>query len=132
GETLLINGVKDPKLTINRKKVRLRILNGSNKRSYKLHFDNDMAFERIASGGGFLNKPHKTNEIEVAPAERTEIVVDLTKVKDNTLTLMDGKNTKILPIHLKDTKTQSKPVKINTSNDLKWTDKINNMEVTKK
>ena len=56
GDTLLINGVVDPKLTVDRKKVRLRILNGSNMRSYKLHFNNDMEFQQIASDGGFLNQ----------------------------------------------------------------------------
>ena len=129
GDTLLINGVVNPKLTVDHKKVRLRILNGSNMRNYKLHFDNNMAFEQIASDGGFLNKPNTTKEIEIAPGERIEIIVDLTKVEGNAVTLVNEDNTSILPIHLKNTKEDSKTA--NVLNNLAIPDQVKNQKVTK-
>lgn len=132
GDTLLINGVVDPKLTVDRKIVRLRILNGSNMRSYTLHFDNDLEFHQIASDGGFLNKPNTTKEIEIAPSERAEILVDLTKVKRNVVTLVNEDNTMILPIHLKEFEGHSQTTKeAKTLNDLTLTNNTQNKKVTK-
>ncbi len=134
GDMLLINGVVDPRLPIDRKKVRFRFLNGSNMRSYTLHFDNNMEFQQIASDGGFLNKPNTTKEIEVAPSERAEVIVNLTKVKGNIVTLVNEDNTKILPIHLKESQDhpQTKTTKVaKTLNDLTLTDEIKSKKVTK-
>ena len=129
GDTLLINGVVNPKLTVDHKKIRLRILNGSNMRNYKLHFDNNMTFEQIASDGGFLNKPHTTKEIEIAPGERDEVIVDLTKVNGNEVTLVNEDNVSILPIHLKKTKEDSKTAVV--LNNLAIPDHVKNQKVTK-
>lgn len=131
GNTLLINGVVDPKLTVDRKKVRLRILNGSNMRSYRLHFDNQMEFQQIASDGGFLNKPNTTKEIEVAPSERVEVIVDLTKVKGDVVTLVNEDNTNILPFKIEGQKTNSIEIP-ETLNDFVVTEEEKNLPVTKK
>nr|WP_102691430.1 multicopper oxidase domain-containing protein [Rummeliibacillus pycnus] len=130
GDTLLINGVVDPKLTVERQKVRLRILNGSNMRTYKLHFDNDMEFQQIASDGGFLNEPTKTKEIEVAPAERAEVIVDLAKVTGKEVSLVNEENKTILPIHLKGTSEKSNKM-ITPLNHLRISDEVKNKKVTK-
>ncbi|MEK4229158.1 multicopper oxidase family protein [Solibacillus sp. FSL H8-0538] len=130
GDTLLINGVVDPKLTVDRKKVRLRVLNGSNMRSYVLHFNNDMEFQQIASDGGFLNKPNTTKEIEVSPSERVEIIVDLTKVKENEVLLVNEDNTTILPIYLRESKENSLKT-ADILNNLAIPDSVKNKKVTK-
>lgn len=129
GDTLLINGVVNPKLTVNHKQVRFRIVNGSNSRTFKLHFDNHMTFAQIASDGGFLNKPYETQEIDISPSERVELLVDLSKVKGNKVTLVNEDNKAILPIHLKQTIENSKPV--NELNSLTLPDNIKNKKVTK-
>ncbi|MGG0658323.1 multicopper oxidase domain-containing protein [Rummeliibacillus pycnus] len=132
GNTLLINGVVDPKLSVDRKKVRLRFLNGSNMRSYMLHFSNDMEFQQIASDGGFLNEPNTTKEIEVAPGERAEVIVDLTKVNGNEVSLVNEDNKTILPIHLKGTVNNSETTEtIKQLNSIKATDELKNKKVTK-
>ncbi|HWI49747.1 MAG TPA: multicopper oxidase domain-containing protein, partial [Rummeliibacillus sp.] len=132
GDTLLINGVVDPKLTVDRKKVRLRILNGSNMRSYTLHFNNEMEFQQIASDGGFLNKPNTTKSIEIAPAERAEVIVDLTKVKRNEVSLVNEDNKTILPIHLKGKVNNSKTTETAKQlNSIGTTDEMKNKKVTK-
>ncbi|WP_349729845.1 multicopper oxidase family protein [Peribacillus frigoritolerans] len=132
GDTLLINGVVNPKLKAVREKVRLRILNGSNMRGYTLHFDNNMEFQQIASDGGFLNKPNSTKELEIAPAERVEVIVDLTKVKGNEVSLVNEDNVTILPIHLKESAGNSKTAKTTKSlNNLEISNEVKNKEVTK-
>ncbi|GIN87420.1 multicopper oxidase mco [Heyndrickxia sporothermodurans] len=132
GDTLLINGVVNPKLTVDRKKIRLRILNGSNMRGYTLHFDNKMEFQQIASDGGFLNKPNLTKEVEIAPAERVEVIVDLTKVKGNEVTLVNEDNVTILPIHLNESEDNSKISQTTKSlNNLEISNEVKNKKVTK-
>ncbi|WP_100404075.1 multicopper oxidase family protein [Bacillus sp. FJAT-42315] len=131
GDTLLINGVVDAKLTVDRQKVRLRILNGSNIRPYKLHFDQDIAFEQIASDGGLLNAPHQTKEIDVSPSERMEVLVDFTQVKGNKVSLVDENGVVILPIHLKE-ETKRGANTVTTLNTLTIPEDVRNQEVTKK
>ena len=77
GNTMLINGTVNPYFTATTRKIRLRILNGSNARFYYLGFDDDRPFEQISSDGGFLPTPYKTTRLSLGPGERCEIVVDV-------------------------------------------------------
>ncbi|MGE8205555.1 multicopper oxidase family protein [Heyndrickxia sp. NPDC080065] len=130
GDTLLINGVVNPKLTVNRTSVRLRILNGSNMRNYKLRFDNGMDFQQIASDGGFLNKPNASKEIEVAPSERVELIVDFSKIKGDKVALVNEDGTTILPIHIIEKKKISNTADV--LNNLSISDKVKNAKISKK
>src|SRR3546814_18393552 len=49
----------------------------SNARVYRFGFDDGRRFHQIASDGGLLLQPHPTSSIELAPAERAEIIVDV-------------------------------------------------------
>ncbi|WP_428095890.1 multicopper oxidase family protein [Candidatus Thioglobus sp.] len=77
GNTILVNGVINPVLKAKKSLVRLRLLNGSNARTYQLSFNDNRAFSIIASDGGLLEKPVKANTIRLAAAERVEILVDV-------------------------------------------------------
>src|SRR5690625_6491765 len=66
GETLLINGTVNPKLTVGKEKVRLRLLNGSNMRNYTFKLSNGEAFEQIATDGGLDRKSTRLNSSHVA------------------------------------------------------------------
>jgi bilirubin oxidase len=81
GETVLVNGVISPVLKITKSLIRLRILNGSNARIYHLNFDDKRPFHIIASDGGLLEKPIMAHSIKLAPAERAEILVDISDGK---------------------------------------------------
>ncbi|MGY8781730.1 MAG: multicopper oxidase family protein [Fidelibacterota bacterium] len=81
GDTILVNGVINPVLKTDKSLIRLRLLNGSNARIYQLTFDDQRAFELIASDGGLLEKPIQTKSITLAPAERVEILVDVSDGK---------------------------------------------------
>ena len=81
GETILVNGVISPVLKATKSLIRLRLLNGSNSRTYHLNFDDGRMFNIIASDGGLLEKPEMAHSIKLAPAERAEILVDVSDGK---------------------------------------------------
>ncbi len=77
GDTLLVNGTVNPFFVARTDTLRLRILNGSNARTYTLGFSDDRRFHLIASDGGLLERPIETDAVTLAPAERAEIIVDI-------------------------------------------------------
>lgn len=85
GSVMLVNGVYKPLLKAHKSLIRLRILNGSNARIYHLKFNDQRDFSVIASDGGLLRQPIQTNMVRIAPAERVEIVVD---VSDGTMPML--------------------------------------------
>ncbi|HID4964427.1 TPA: multi-copper oxidase Mco [Staphylococcus aureus] len=105
GDTVLVNGKVDPKLTTKEGKIRLRLLNGSNARDLNLKLSNNQSFEYIASEGGHLEKTKKLKEINLAPSARKEIVIDLSKMKEEKVNLVDNDETVILSIINKEKST---------------------------
>ena len=89
GNTILVNGVITPHLTVTKNKYRLRILNGSNARVYNFSFNDNSPFFIIATDGGFLEKPVKRKNIILSPGERIEIIADFSKYSD-------GRNVKLV------------------------------------
>ncbi len=75
GDTVLVNGTPGPFLDVTTERVRLRVLNGSNARVYRFHFDDNRAYAVVASDGGLLPKPVETSDLLLSPGERAEIVV---------------------------------------------------------
>ncbi|RUL49019.1 multicopper oxidase family protein [Lysinibacillus antri] len=132
GDTLLVNGTFNPKLTIGKEKVRLRLLNGSNARNYTFKLNTGDKFQQVATDGGFLNKPITMSEITLTPGERAEIIVDFSKYDaDHNIALVNEENTILLPFHIDDQKTSS--IEISDSlNDFAVTDEERNLPVTKK
>ena len=76
GDTLLVNGTRDPYLEVPSGLVRLRLLNGSNARRYNFGFADDREFHQIASDGGFLEQAVATTRLLLSPGERAEILVN--------------------------------------------------------
>ena len=76
GDTILINGTWSPFLQVESRRIRFRLLNGSNARIYYIGFDDGRVFHQIATDGGFLETPLQTNRVTLAPGERAEILVD--------------------------------------------------------
>lgn len=76
GPTPMINGTINPYFDVTTQRVRLRILNGSNRREWRLHFSDDLEFTQIASDGGVLPAPVKFTHLMTTCAERHEIIVD--------------------------------------------------------
>jgi blue copper oxidase len=90
GNAFLVNGAISPYLEAPKGMVRLRLLNGSNGRTYELKFDNGQEFYQIASDGGFLEKPVEMTTLRLSPAERAEILVDFSMLETgDTIELID-------------------------------------------
>lgn len=70
GDTLLVNGTLNPKLTVKKEKVRLRLLNGSNARNDTFKLNTGDSFVQVATDGGFLNEPVTMKELTLTPSER--------------------------------------------------------------
>ena len=92
GNVTVVNGKTWPYLEVEPRKYRLRVLNGSNSRPYRLRLvpdaapDTSLPYHQIGTDGGLLAKPvpvgkvvngvPKGPQVTVAPAERADIVVD--------------------------------------------------------
>ncbi|MCU1645364.1 MAG: copper oxidase [Nocardia sp.] len=77
GKTILTNGIAGAHLPVRTERVRLRILNGSSGRIYRLAFSDNREFQIVASDGGLLTAPVPLHAIQISPGERVEIVVSL-------------------------------------------------------
>jgi FtsP/CotA-like multicopper oxidase with cupredoxin domain len=77
GDTMVVNGTVDPVFEARRQRLRFRILNASNARQLRLAFSDGRAFRVIAGDGGLLTAPVELTEMLLMPAERVEIVVDV-------------------------------------------------------
>ena len=79
GDVVLVNGVPDAQLKVAAAAYRLRFLNGSNARVFRLAFQDRRAFHVIGSDGGLLPRPLPASEIFLSPGERAEIYVDFSR-----------------------------------------------------
>ncbi len=90
GNVILVNGVANSVLKPKKSLIRLRLHNASNARFYHLHFSDKRPFQLIATDGGLLGQPQTLNDIHLAPAERADIIVDLSDGKTLSLQNMKG------------------------------------------
>ena len=92
---LTVNGTLDPYMDVPAGLVRLRLLNGSQARLYKLSVDAGKMIV-IASEGGYLNQPLEMEQIIISPGDRAEIIVDLSDIE--RLNLLDAAFGRVLEL----------------------------------
>ncbi len=76
GDVVLVNGAPWPVAEVDATRYRLRILNASNARRYRLALQPGGPLTQIGSDGGLLAAPVVHRALDVAPAERFDVVVD--------------------------------------------------------
>ena len=76
GDHILVNGQPDARFAMATRPYRLRVLNGSNARIYKLAWDNGSPVTVIGTDGGLLDAPRDLPYVMLAPSERVEIWAD--------------------------------------------------------
>lgn len=76
GNTILVNGTPNATARIPKRVVRLRLVNGSNARTYDVSFSDNRLFHWIATEGGLLDRPIPLRSLTLAPGERAELLVD--------------------------------------------------------
>jgi FtsP/CotA-like multicopper oxidase with cupredoxin domain len=79
GDSICVNGRPDFKLSVSTRAYRLRILNGSNSRIYKLAWSDGTPLTVIATDGGLLEKPIEKKYVVLGPAERIELWADFSR-----------------------------------------------------
>ena len=72
GDHILVNGQPDVTLPVATQPYRLRLLNGSNARIYKLAWSNGAPLTVIGTDGGLLSEPATFPYVMLSPGERTE------------------------------------------------------------
>ena len=75
-DRILVNGAIRPEAAVPTGMLRLRLLNASNARIYRLRFEDGRAMHQIASDGGLLPRPVALRGLTLAPGERAELLVD--------------------------------------------------------
>jgi len=75
GDTVLVNGTVGPYLDVSTERVRLRILNASNARTFNFGLADDRSFAIVATDGGLLPAPVVERRVQLAPGERAEIIL---------------------------------------------------------
>ena len=96
GDTLLVNGTRDAQASVPARRVRLRLVNGSNARIYALSFDDERAFHWIASEGGLLESPVELRSLVLGPGERAELLVDFSDGRAATLVTGPDRNASMM------------------------------------
>jgi len=98
---MVVNGKSWPKMNVQQRRYRLRIVNGDDTRALILKFAADplerpavpvrgIQMWQIGADGGFLPKPVKVTELLIAPAERVDLIVDFTKVSGDVYLVNEG------------------------------------------
>lgn len=85
GNVILVNGAYNPRADVPRSLVRLRLVNGSNARTYDLSFSDGRAFYWIGTEGGLLEKSVELQSLTLASGQRAEILVDFSDGKPVSL-----------------------------------------------
>ena len=76
GNAILVNGKLLPYLDVEPRRYRLRVMNGSNGRFYRLSLSNKNEMHVIGNDQGLLSAPVAVKRVPLAPAERVDIIVD--------------------------------------------------------
>ncbi len=79
GDTVLVNGQPEFVLSAGTRAYRLRLLNGSNSRTYKLAWNDASPLVVIATDGGLLQNPVERTYAMLAPGERLDLWADFSK-----------------------------------------------------
>ncbi len=80
GNRILVNGKPETVFSLEPRAYRLRILNGSNARTYKLAWSNNMPLNVIGTDGGLLPAVVSRNYVMLMPGERVDLWVDFASV----------------------------------------------------
>jgi spore coat protein A, manganese oxidase len=89
GDTFLVNGKLFPFLEVAPRKYRFRVLNASNSRFFDLKLANGQEFHQIGTDQGLLPAPVAMKDLQLAPAERADLIVDFAGHAGEQIVLKD-------------------------------------------
>ena len=84
GDVAITNGKAWPVLDVEPRRYRLRVVNGSQARFYRLQFADErsgrsLRFTQIGAEGGLLREPVSMSTLVIAPGERADLIVDFAR-----------------------------------------------------
>jgi FtsP/CotA-like multicopper oxidase with cupredoxin domain len=81
GDKYTVNGKIQPFLEVKRRKYRFRMLVGGPSRVFEFFLSNGAPFVQITSDGNLLPAPLRRGSVRVAPAERVDVIVDISSAQ---------------------------------------------------
>jgi FtsP/CotA-like multicopper oxidase with cupredoxin domain len=87
--TVLVNGAIQPVHTVERRKYRLRLLNCSNERTFRLRLGGAELLQ-IGADGGLLPAPIPRDDVVLTPAERVEVIVDFGRFAGGSSVILEN------------------------------------------
>jgi FtsP/CotA-like multicopper oxidase with cupredoxin domain len=84
GDRVLVNGQPQPTTEVDAAWHRVRLVNGSNARIYKLAWSRDVQRAVIGGDGGLLETPLRQQVLTLAPGQRADLLLDLTGLPAGT------------------------------------------------
>jgi FtsP/CotA-like multicopper oxidase with cupredoxin domain len=77
GDRLLVNGRAQPTIDVDRRTYRVRILNASNARIYKLAWSDGTPLTVMGGDGGLLEQARTMKSLTLATGQRADVLLDL-------------------------------------------------------
>lgn len=90
GDRVLVSGRLQPTTEVDAGWHRVRLLNGSNARIYKLAWSRDLPMTVIGGDGGLLEHPVDQRALTLAPGQRADVLLDLTGLAPGTDVHLDS------------------------------------------
>ena len=86
GDAMLVNGTVTPYLDVEPRAYRFRMLNAANSRAFVFSLSNRQSFHQIGSDQGLLAGPVETNQVQLSPGERADVVIDFSAARGQRIT----------------------------------------------
>jgi spore coat protein A len=90
GDFILVNGAPWPKMEVEPRVYRLRLLNGSDSRVYKLWIGSGPDIVVIGNDDGLLYEPVAVDKLVIAPGERYDVLVDFSGFEGQQLVMKNN------------------------------------------
>lgn len=98
GDKILVNGFPNYQVDVSSRAYRLRVMNGSTSRIYKLAWSDGMPITVIGVDGGLLEQPEIKDYVMLAPGERLDVWADFSgRNEGTTVTLKSLAFSGVLP-----------------------------------
>lgn len=89
-DTILVNGRPQPRLRVDARKYRFRLVNSSNLRMFWLSLSDGTDLTIVGADGGLLPQPFTTPKVVISPGERLDLIVDFSKYARGTRIVLNN------------------------------------------